>query len=741
MSVSAATVEHDRREAETTIDSLVATVQAYWPNADAGLLRRAHEFAARAHDGQRRLTGEPFVQHPLEVAAILASIESDPQSIASALLHDVVEERPQIATEDVKAEFGHVISGLVDGVTKLTRIDFRSKQEEQAENLRKLFLATAQDVRVIVIKLGDRLHNMRTLHAFSSDREKQHDIATETLQIFAPLAHRLGVWKIKWELEDLCLRYLEPEVYWDLVRRVKKTREEREHEIDRAIARLQARLADVGVEAEVQGRPKHFYSIYQKMLRDDVDFDHIYDLTALRIICNTVGDCYTALGITHDMWMPMPDRFTDYIAKPKANQYQSLHTKVMRRDGQRMEVQIRTRAMHRVNEYGVAAHWRYKEGGADPKADEQMAWLRQLLELETEVKESHQFLDSLKIEVFRDEVFVFTPNRDLIALPSGATPIDFAYRIHTEVGHRCAGARVNGRMVPLDYTFVNGDICEVITARSGKPSRDWLRIAQTSAAKQKIRRFLRQQHREENIDRGRQLLAQELERHPHRHDGEAIDPEALGRIANDLNYRRVDDLYAAVGYGDVDPETVTGRLVRSRAPQSLAAEAELLLPLDVPRAERRRGRVLAGGVHGFQTRVSKCCSPLPGDDIVGYVTRGQGLAIHRADCSNLAYHARREPARVVELDWADDAGVAYQTEVQVDAVDRVGLLGDITALVGACGVNIASASVHTDAPNRMASIHMTLDIRHRDDLELLLERIDALPDVMHVRRPSPGSRG
>ena len=428
----------------------------------------------------------------------------------------------------------------------------------------------------------------------------------------------------------------------------------------------------------------------------------------------------------------MPDRFTDYIAMPKANQYQSLHTKVMRRDGQRMEVQIRTRAMHRVNEYGVAAHWRYKEGSADPKADEQMAWLRQLLELETEVKESHQFLDSLKIELFRDEVFVFTPHRDLIALPSGATPIDFAYRIHTEVGHRCVGARVNGRMISLDYTFVNGDICAVITARTGKPSPDWLRIAQTTSAKQKIRRFLRQEHRHENIERGRQLLAREFERSGG--DGQ-MDAEALSRIADELNYQRLDDLYAALGYGDVDPDTVIGRLVRSRAPESLAAEAELLLPLDVPRPEQRRGRVRAGGVDGFQTRLSKCCAPLPGDRIVGYVTRGHGLAIHRADCNSLAYYAQREPGRVVELDWAQEGDGAYQAELQVDAVDRVGLLADITALVGACGVNIASASVHTDARNRMASIHMTLDIRHRRDLDLLVERIDALPDVMHVGRP------
>ncbi|MFQ5809639.1 MAG: RelA/SpoT family protein, partial [Armatimonadota bacterium] len=734
-------VGHDRPEAAVTIDGLVARVSAYWPQADSGLLRRAWEFACRAHEGQRRITGEPFVQHPLEVAAILTDIESDPQSIAGALLHDVVEERPAVMVDDIKAEFGDVIGDLVDGVTKLTRIDFRSKQEEQAENLRKLFLATARDVRVIVIKLCDRLHNMRTLHAFDNDVEKQRGIATETLQIFAPLAHRLGVWKLKWELEDLSLRYLEPQAYRDLVRRVKKTREEREHESEQAIARLHARLAEAGIEADVHGRPKHFYSIYQKMLRDDVDFDHIHDLTALRVICRTVSDCYAALGVTHDMWMPMPDRFTDYIAKPKGNQYQSLHTKVMRRDGQRMEVQIRTRAMHRVNEYGVAAHWRYKEGRADPQADEQMAWLRQLLDLETEVKESHQFLDSLKIELFRDEVFVFTPNRDLIALPSGATPIDFAYRIHTEVGHRCAGARVNGRMVPLEYTFVNGDICEVITARSGKPSPDWLRMAQTTSAKQKIRRFLRQQHRTENIERGRQLLARDFERHVQRGGDDEISPEALGRIAEGLNYRGVDDLYAALGYGDVDPDTVVSRLLKSRVPLTLEAEAELLLPLDVPHEERRRGRVSAGGVDGFQTRLSKCCTPLPGDQIVGYVTRGHGLAIHRAHCKNLAYHARREPARVVTLDWADDPDAAYQTELQVDAVDRVGLLADITALVGACGVNIASASVHTDAPNRMASIHMTLDIRHRKDLELLIERVDALADVMHVRRPPPGGRG
>jgi guanosine-3',5'-bis(diphosphate) 3'-pyrophosphohydrolase len=737
MSVSIATAEDERRENAATIDTVVESVAAYWPKADAQLIRRAFACAQRAHKGQRRLTGEPYIHHPLEVAAILATIEGDPQSIAAALMHDVVEECPEIGVDEIKAEFGDVIGELVDGVTKLTRIDFRSKQEEQAENLRKMFLATARDVRVIIIKLCDRLHNMRTLQAFDKDQEKQQEIATETLQIFAPLAHRLGVWMLKWHLEDLCLRHLEPRVYWELVEKVNKTRDEREHEIDRAIDRVQARLAEAGIKADVHGRPKHFYSIYQKMLRDDVDFDHIYDLTALRIICDTVSDCYTALGIAHDMWMPMQDRFTDYIARPKPNHYQSLHTKVMRRDGQRMELQIRTRAMHRINEYGVAAHWLYKEGTADPKADEQMAWLRQLLELETEVKESHQFLDSLKIELFRDEVFVFTPNRDLIAMPSGATPIDFAYRIHTEVGHRCSGARVNGRMVPLEYTFANGDICDVITTRSGKPSLDWLRVVQTTSAKQKIRRYLRLQHRTENIERGRQLLAREFERHTRGRNDAHIDLDALAAIAGDLNYHEIDGLYAAMGYGDVDPDTVINRLVESHVPATLEEEAELLLPLDVPRARRRRGRVSADGVEGFETRVSKCCGPLPGDDIVGYVTRGHGLAIHRTGCSSLAYHARREPERVVQLDWSEDADVAYQTELQVDAVDRVGLLADITALVGACGVNIASASVHTDTPNHMASIHMTLDIRHRNDLEILLERVDALPDVMHVRRPPP----
>ncbi|MFQ6131262.1 MAG: RelA/SpoT family protein [Armatimonadota bacterium] len=716
-----------------TARQLEQAIRAYWPGVKSELIQRAFDFASEAHAGQQRLTGDPYITHPLAVAGILVGIESDPQAIAGALLHDVLEDT-HVQPSDVQDAFGPVIARLVEGVTNLTRIDFSSVQDEQAENLRKMFLAMAQDLRVITIKLGDRLHNMRTLHVF--DREKRAAIATETLQIFAPLSHRLGVWKIKWELEDLCFRELHPEEYAEIVRKVNQTRGEREDEIQEAVAAVQGRLREAGVEADVHGRPKHFYSIYQKMLREGVDFDQVYDLTALRIICHTISDCYAALGLVHDLWMPIPGMFTDYIAKPKANKYQSLHTKVYGPRGQAMEVQIRSWAMHRVSEYGVAAHWRYKEGGSDTRLDEQLSWLRQLLELQTDLQESSEYLSSLKMALFRDEVFVFTPKGDVVDLPAGATPIDFAYRIHTEVGHHCAGAKVNGRMVSLDYQLKNGDIAEILTSNTARPSRDWLRLVQTSSAKSKIRRFLRQQIREENVERGRELLTREVQRLSAR-DLEQIDLEArLAELAGKLNLRSAEDVYAALGYGDLEPEHIVSLLKPTAPPATLADEAELVLPLGEERRPPQRASVSAAGVSGFQTRVSRCCGPLPGDDIVGYVTRGRGMAIHRADCKNLAGHARREPHRVVALDWGDDSDLTYRAEVLVDALDRVGLLSDISAIVSETQINIASAHVHTDNAEHVAQIHMSLDIRSRDHLDRLVRRLEDLSDVLRVRVPT-----
>ena len=715
------------------LPQLIKAVRVYWPSVEPELIQRAYEFAAEAHAGQQRLTGDPYITHPLAVAEVLAGVESDPQAVAGGLLHDVLEDT-HLQPPDVQRAFGPVIVRLVEGVTSLSRIDFGSRQEEQAENLRKMFLAMAQDIRVITIKLADRLHNMRTLHVF--DPERRAAKATETLQIFAPLSHRLGVWKIKWELEDLCFRELHPEEYAEIVRKVDRTREEREDEIQEAVVAIKARLAEVGVEADVHGRPKHLYSIYQKMLREGVDFDQIYDLTALRVLCHTIADCYAALGIVHDLWMPIPGMFTDYVAKPKANKYQSLHTKVYGPRGQGMEVQIRTWAMHRMSEYGVAAHWRYKEGGAETRLDEQLSWLRQLLELQTDLQESSEFLSSLRMELFRDQVFVFTPKGDVVDLPVGATLIDFAYRIHTEVGHRCVGAKVNGRMVPLDYRLKNGDIAEILTSKTAKPSRDWLRLVQTSSARSKIRRFLKQQLREENVAGGRELLARELRRLSAQ-EREQIDLEArLEELAGELNLASAEDVYAALGYGDLEPEHIVGLLKPAPPRATLADEAELVLPLGELRPQPQRASVSADGVSGFQTRVSKCCAPLPGDEIVGYVTRGRGLAIHRADCKNLAGHAKREPHRVVALNWGDDSDLTYRAEVLVDAWDRVGLLSDISAIVSETQINIASAKVHTDKPEHVAQIHMTLDIRSRADLERLVRRLEDLSDVLRVRVPA-----
>jgi len=539
----------------TAIQTLTDQLTTYWPGADQKFLERVYQFAEEAHHGQRRLTGEPYITHPLEVALILTTIQADPACVAAALLHDTVEDTP-VEIADIRQQFGPTIAALVEGVTKLKRLDFSSKREEQARNLRKMLLAMAEDIRVLIIKLADRLHNLRTLDPLPPEQQKA--TASETLHIYAPLAHRLGIWRFKWQLEDLALKYLDPQNFFEIAERLGQSREEREALTEQSRSRLEERLSQAGIKATVFGRTKHIYSIYTKIREQQIEFSEIGDLVALRVVADTVADCYAALGLVHSLWMPLPGTFTDYIAKPKPNQYQCLHTKVMGLSNQQTEVQIRTWEMHRTAEYGVAAHWSYKEGYSDPQLDKRVSWLRQILDLETDLRESHEFLELLQLDLFKDQVFVFTPAGDVIDLPRGAGPIDFAYRVHTEVGHHCTSARVNGRQVPLDYQFQNGDICEIVTSEKAQPSRDWLNFIQSSRAKAKVRRYLRECMHEDNVRRGRALLEAAL-RHQPEPLREALTPQTLSEVAAHLNYQNGEDLLAAVGYGDVEPSTLAGQ--------------------------------------------------------------------------------------------------------------------------------------------------------------------------------------
>jgi GTP pyrophosphokinase len=716
----------------TTVEQITQQVSGYWPGVDRQMLVSAYDYADRLHAGQKRFTGEPYIIHPLEVAGILSTLESDPSSVAAGFLHDTLEDT-EATPEDLSEHFGETVSRLVEGVTNLHKLDFASKQEEQARNLRKMFLAMADDPRVILIKLGDRLHNMRTLDPLPAPR--QEATARETLHIFAPLAHRLGVWRLKWELEDLSLKYLEPGKYEEVAQLVGLSRGEREQRLATAQGTLEERLAQAGIKARVQGRAKHLYSIYQKMMRQQVDFSQISDLNALRVIVESVPDCYAALWVVHDLWIPIHEMFHDYIAKPKTNNYRSLHTKVLGPGGQIMEVQIRTEEMHRMAEYGVAAHWRYKEGESDPRVDEQISWVRQLLELDSDLSESHEFLEMLQMDLFQDQVFVFTPKGDVIDLPANSGPLDFAYRIHTEVGNHCVGAKVNGRRVGLDYRFKNGDVVEISTSPSAEPTHNWLRIIQSSGAKSKVRRYLRSKAREDNIAAGRESLDRAIHRLPPL-QRQQISAENYARAAQKLGYADTDSLLAAIGFGDVETETALNHMLerQEQRPVSLVEEARQLSVSDAGR-DTAEGPlpVKAGAVAGFYSRLSKCCDPLPGDPIAGYITRGKGLAIHRADCKNLLYRAEREPNRIVDLSWSDgDGQTTYTQEIELVAVDRVGLFSHLTAIVADANIDIKAVAAKT-VDNHLAHLHLTLAIRHRQDLDRLLNRLEQLIDVVSVR--------
>ncbi len=706
------------------------------------LVEKAYLFAEEAHRGQLRNSGEDYIQHPLEVAKILLELEMDEATIAAALLHDVVEDTPY-TVEDIEREFGSQVALLVDGVTKLGRIEYKSKVELQVENLRKMFLAMAKDIRVILIKLADRLHNMRTLKYHSV--EKQKEIAQETLEIFAPLANRLGIFRIKWELEDLAFRYIKPQEYYDLSEGIALKRKEREDQINEVIAQLRQRLGEVGIHADIAGRPKHFYSIYRKMITQHKELSEIYDLTAVRVIVDSVNDCYGALGIIHTMWKPLPGRFKDYIAMPKPNMYQSLHTTLVGAHGEPFEIQIRTWEMHRTAEYGIAAHWKYKEG-TKPVAgsfDQKLSWLRQLLEWQHDSRDAGEFMESLKIDLFADTVFVFTPKGDVVELPAGSCPIDFAYRVHTDVGHRCIGAKINSRIVPLETKLANGDIVEILTSKQGNgPSRDWLSFVKTSQAKNRIRQWFKKEQREENVARGREGIEREV-RKLGLDPVTTLKPETLLGIAKVYNITSIDDLYAAMGDGAVTINKVLVRLKEDLSKEEREKLQLAALQQGEAKPSNAYGKASQGvrvkGVDNVLIRFSRCCNPLPGDDIVGYITRGRGVSIHRSECDNIKAHSPEEQGRMVEVVWDLDVESIYPVDIEIFGLDRSRLVTDIMNVVMETRTHILGINARV-GKDKLAHIQLSIEIRNLGHLYNVMQKIRRVKDVSAVERVHTGGK-
>ncbi len=715
-----------------TCDRLIEKVLSYNKDADVSLIKKAFEFAKKIHEGHMRLSGDPYISHPLAVSEILAGLEQDEVTIAAALLHDVIEDG-DVSRGDLAASFSEDVARLVEGVTKLGRLTFESREERQAENFRKMFLAMGEDIRIIIIKLADRLHNMQTLKFLS--REKQKETSLETKEIFAPLAHRLGMWRLKWELEDLAFRFLEAKKFEEVKEKIAETRLERESYLSDFNKKVNDVLGKVDIKAEIYGRPKHFYSIYKKMVEQNLEFEELYDLMAIRIIVDTIKGCYAALGVIHAAWKPIPGRFRDYIAMPKSNGYQSLHTTVIGPGGRPVEIQIRTREMHRVAEYGVAAHWRYKEGATDKEFDAKMSWLRQMLDWQTELKDAKDFMESLKIDLFVDEVFVFTPKGAVFDLPVGSTPVDFAYRVHTEVGHRCIGAKTNGRIVPLDQKLKNGDIVEITVGKVNNPSLDWLNFVKTTGAKTKIKSWFKKQKRIENFERGRRELQTELKKL-------LLDPkevlldENLDPVLKEYSLDDKEDFFVALGNGEISAYQAAKRL-RLRWERRHGAppiEEEEVKPLLTPtvRARKKAQAVKVTDIENVLVRLSMCCRPLPGDEIIGFVTKGRGVAVHRRDCPNVI-NLKPSSSRLVQVAWDEKIKDIYPVEIEVEAFDRVGVLKDILSEIAEIGTNVSGADVQTKRGST-AYIKLTVDVKDVEHLTKVIKAIRKTSDVYDVYR-------
>lgn len=725
---------------------LVEKVKKYDPNANVELLEKAYAVSSTAHEGQQRNSGEPYIIHPVEVAIILADMELDVTALVAALLHDTIEDTT-CTYETLKAQFGTTVAELVDGVTKLGKIPFTSKEEQQVENLRKMFMAMAKDIRVIMIKLADRLHNMRTLKYMTEG--KQIEKASETLEIYAPLAHRLGISKIKWELEDLCLRYLDPKGYYDLVQKVAYKRKEREAYICEIVQTLREKTDELGLEnVQIDGRPKHFYSIYRKMVDQGKTIEQIYDLFAFRIIVNTVQDCYALLGLVHELYKPLPGRVKDFIAMPKPNMYQSLHTTLIGPEGKPFEVQIRTWDMHRVAEVGIAAHWKYKEIGKDganggkeaiaKDSENKFAWLRQLLEWQKDTKDENEFMETLKIDLFTDEVFIFTPKGDVLNLPVGSTPVDFAYYIHSAIGNKMIGAKVNGKMVPIDYTLQNGDIIEVLTSSTiHGPSRDWLKIVKSSQARNKINQWFKKEKREENIIRGKEMIEKELKKQGFTYN-QLFKPEWVELVLRKYNFSSLEDLYAGIGYGAMTTNKVLTKL-KDEFKKTLKPEEleQILENIAQTKNEKKKKRVpesgiVVKGIDNCLVRLSRCCNPVPGDEIIGYITRGRGVSVHRSDCINVTAGLEEE-GRLIDVKWFSTVDVAYKADITVMAHDRTALLLDITNNIAELKIPIKALNARTTKEQETV-INLTLEITNTEQLEKIIKKLRKIDSVFDVTR-------
>lgn len=723
-------------------EDLMQKINENCHNIDKDMVKRAYDLACDAHKEQKRESGEPYVTHPVDVASILAEMGMDTSTIVAGLLHDVIEDT-EYTYEDIKNSFNEEIANLVQGVTKLGKIEYKTKEEQQADNVRKMLLAMAKDIRVIIIKLADRLHNLRTLKYMPKVKQKQK--AKETLDIYAPLAHRLGISKIKWELEDLAFRYLHEEEYYDLVKDIAEKRVERETYIAEIKEDLSKKLEESEIDSDIDGRPKHFYSIYKKMVNKNKSIEQIFDLTAIRILVNTVKDCYGVLGIVHTIYKPIPGRFKDYIAMPKPNMYQSLHTTVIGPQGKTFEIQIRTFEMHKTAEYGIAAHWKYKEGENQEEKENsfenKLAWLRDMLEWQKETSDAEEFIEGFKIDLFVDEIFVFTPKGVVINLPSGATPIDFAYRIHTDIGNRCVGAKVNGKIVPLDYKLKTGEIAEVLTSKNAKgPNIDWLNIAKSNQAKSKIRQWFKKIKKEENIDKGKETFERELKKQGVIY-AEIAKGEVYEKAIKRYNIHNTEDLYAAVGIGQLSASSFISKLKEENIVDKQSQET-LNKPIEeqynkfdkgTENTSRNSYGVTVKGVNNIMVRFARCCNPVPGDEIQGYITKGRGVSVHRNDCSNLKSLINYDPSKVVEVSWGLSKGAAYVAEVQVKADDRIGILTDIMNVISESKLPLNALNAKSSKANT-AMVTIRVKIDSIEQLKELMRKIRRLKGVMDVYR-------
>lgn len=711
-----------------TIDDIIKSVQSYNPSVDDTMIKQAYSFAEKAHAPQKRLTGEPYITHPLEIAYILAGLQMDTPTIIAGLLHDVIEDT-KYTYEDIQENFGAEVAELVEGVTKIARLEYTNKEEQQIETFRKMFVAMAKDIRVIIIKLADRLHNMRTLEAMQPDKQKLK--SHEVLDIYAPITHRLGIFQMKMEFEDLALRFLEPEAYVELTKSVAQKRSEREEIIQNLINILKKKLESEGIECEITGRPKNFYSIYKK-IKSGRNFEEIYDLTAIRVLVNTVNDCYTVLMWVHELWKPVPRRFKDYIAMPKPNMYQSLHTTVIGPGGSPFEIQIRTKEMHRTAEYGIAAHWKYKEGtkGNDDLAD-RLRWLLELQEIEQDAEDASEFIDAVKTGLYSDEVYVFTPKGKVIELPKNSTPIDFAYRIHSDIGNKCVGARVNNKMVPLTYKLNMGDRVEIITNPNSKgPSRDWLNIVASASARSKIRGFFRKADREENILKGKDSLEKEIKNH-HFLFSQIIRKEYADYVFKRFNVASWDDLYSTIGYGGVKANYVIQR-IKDNFKNDFPADERKPNLVNAPSGKKDR-IVHIQGHEDMAVKFAKCCMPVPGDNIIGYITRGKGVTIHRADCINIT--SSDETERLISAGWVEESSIKekFSAELYIKATDRTRLLSDIVATISNEGINISGNSLKT---LKDGSIHISIHIvvTSAKQVDNIISKLQSIPNVITAFR-------